>query len=283
MTMAAPLPRARIAAAFAALRRLVPAFALAPLLLLTSCLIEPGEFVSTLDIRADRSFTFTYQGEVYVRDPNDSLSDSLKTAPDATDPDDGADSPADTGPTDKGVSYTPIALATNRADKKERAAPAFSDTPDEAADSDDREKRMAAVAEALRKEKGYRSVVYLGDSKFRIDYAIHGTLDHSFLFPYNIDARALFPFVVIELRGDDRVRVRAPSFGDGEEDPSMNGGKSGAKKRNGTFTLTTDAEIVSQNQEDGAIATPQGRKLVWTVTPMTTIAPMAVLKFPNRK
>ena len=42
--------------------------ALAVFLLLSACLVTPGKFVSTLDIRADRSFTFTYKGEVIASD-----------------------------------------------------------------------------------------------------------------------------------------------------------------------------------------------------------------------
>ena len=35
-------------------------------LLLAGCLLAPGRFTSSLDIRADRSFTFAYQGEVHA-------------------------------------------------------------------------------------------------------------------------------------------------------------------------------------------------------------------------
>jgi hypothetical protein len=47
----------------------------------------------------------------------------------------------------------------------------------------------------------------------------------------------------------------------------------------GVFTLTTNAEIVSQNQENGGQSLPDGsKKVVWTVNPNTRDAPMAVLK-----
>ncbi|MCH3002771.1 hypothetical protein K3W91_14825, partial [Listeria monocytogenes] len=48
-----------------------------------------------------------------------------------------------------------------------------------------------AIATALAKEVGYRKVTYLGDGKFSIDYAISGTLDRGFLWPYNLDAEVL--------------------------------------------------------------------------------------------
>src|SRR3954471_17565621 len=52
-------------------------------LLLASCLLSPGRFVSTLDIRKDRSFTFTYQGEVIAADmkTNDGKGGASKPVP----------------------------------------------------------------------------------------------------------------------------------------------------------------------------------------------------------
>lgn len=58
----------------------------------------------------------------------------------------------------------------------------------------------------------------------------------------------------------------------------MGGGQDAAKALDGRFTLTTDADIVSQNQEDGAQTAPQGKRIVWTITPQTSEAPMAVLR-----
>ena len=43
-------------------------FILAAPLLLASCLLTPGRFTSSLDLRADSSFTFTYQGEATLAD-----------------------------------------------------------------------------------------------------------------------------------------------------------------------------------------------------------------------
>ena len=62
------------------------------------------------------------------------------------------------------------------------------------------EKRNRAIAAALTKEAGYRKVVYLGEGKFMIDYAIKGVLTHGFNWPYNLDGEVIFPFVSIELQ-----------------------------------------------------------------------------------
>ena len=68
---------------------------------------------------------------------------------------------------------------------------------------------------------------------------------------------------------------QGPMLGGGPDDAA-------AKALDGVFTLTTDAEIVSQNQEDGASVTPRGRQLRWIIKPMTTEAPMAVLRLQPR-
>jgi hypothetical protein len=58
-------------------------------------------------------------------------------------------------------------------------------------------------------------------------------------------------------------------------------GDAAAKALNGRFTLTTDAEIVSQNQEEGAETTPQGKRIMWTISPLTSDAPAATLRVKN--
>lgn len=220
--------------------------AIAPLLLLTSCLLSPGKFTSSLDIRKNGAFTYSYVGEVVVSDPSSQMPDT---------------SEADTGKDAKAV--TPA----KPADKAKEVAA-----------------RLREVADALAKEKGFRSVKVIGDNKLSVDYRISGKLDHSFLFPFNIDAKAIVPFIAVEVRADGKVRMQAPAFGNaGDASPvgdmgGMTGGGSDVKERSGTFTLTTDAEIVSQNQEDGAVATATGKQIVWNITPATTTVPLAVLK-----
>ncbi len=124
----------------------------------------------------------------------------------------------------------------------------------------------------------------MGNRIFDIDYAISGRLTHAFLFPFNIDAQIVLPFVAVELRGDDRVRVKAPGFANGfdkSQGPSLGAGGPGeaaAKALNGSFTLTSDAEIISQNQEDGAQTLANGKRIVWRVTPLTSEAPAATLR-----
>lgn len=227
-------------------------------LLLASCLM-PGKFTSTLDIKRDRSFTFTYVGEVYLIDEPDSgmsgMSSMTSDTPDA----DGNDENGQDGEEEK-EKVDPAAAAAAKAKLEEK-------------------RRM--VADALSKEQGYRSVSYVGEGKYQVDYAISGKLDRSFAFPFNSDAEAMIPWLMIEARKDGTARMSAPAFGDSISGmpniPTM-GGAGPNDKREGRFTLTTDAEIVMHNVEAGA--TPGAVKtLAWRVSPTSKTVPTAVVRF----
>lgn len=244
--------------------------ALAAAMLLSGCLVTPGKFESTLDIRADRSFAFTYKGEIIASDVGKDAMPGA-SAPAATD---GAAEQLDSAYDDAQI----FKIATAPAQEK------FGD-----AKGQDDSAQMQAIAAALTKEKGFRSARYLGQHKFAIDYAIAGRLTHAFLFPFNIDAQIVLPFVAVELRGEDKVRVKAPGFSNGfdkSQGPAMGTGGPGedaAKALDGTFTLTTDADIISQNQEDGATPvpagqSPAGKQIRWRITPLTSDAPTATLR-----
>ncbi|HJT40296.1 MAG TPA: hypothetical protein VJ762_08200 [Sphingobium sp.] len=238
--------------------------ALASCLALSACLVTPGKFESTLDIRADRQFSFTYKGEILA-------SDMKGMGPSPATPSGG---PLDGGPDKKDSALHQTAL--------QKPAPAeerFDGSNDDRSD----ETQMQAIAASLTKEKGFRSARYMGKHRFEIDYAISGRLTHAFLFPFNSDAEIVLPFVAVELRGDDRVRVKAPGYSNGFDKSGEGMGASGsgseaAKALDGVFTLTTDAEIVSQNQEEGAQTAPQGKRLSWRITPLTSEAPTATLR-----
>jgi hypothetical protein len=148
---------------------------------------------------------------------------------------------------------------------------------------------MKTLAEALSREYGFRSVKYIGNRKLAIDYAISGRLDHAFVFPFNPDGDVILPFIAVELRGKDRLRVKAPGYANQQSMSASLGGLGGmpaagadadaSSALDGTFTLTTNATIVSQNQEDGAQTLPDGaKKIVWKANPQTKEAPLAVLQ-----
>jgi len=250
--------------------------AIAAPLLLASCILTPGKFTSTLDIRADRSFTFTYLGEVQLAKTKGLSSDGKL----------GGEEQGWEKNAEKPTLYKSAYLTTPGgrpiAATKEKAKDDFGDTPDEAS-------QMKTLAEALSKEYGFRSVKYIGSRKLLIDYSISGKLDHAFIFPFHPDADVILPFIAIELRGKDKVRVKAPGYANQQSMSASLGGMGGmpavgaeadaSSALDGTFTLTTNAAIVSQNQEEGARSLPNGSKqIVWTANPQTREAPLAVLQ-----
>ena len=242
------------------------AFVAAAALTLSSCILSPGKFVSTLHIAKDRSFTFTYVGEVILLDPASAMQQGMEEGLA------GAGEPAEGGMIDlddDGVG--------NAVDVAEPAAPKAPAAP--AAETAQQIAEAKAVAEALSKEVGYRSVEYLGKNKFRVDYSMTGKLDRSFAYPINMDAKSIIPWLVVEVRKDRTARFQAIAFGDQDMDMgSAAKPDSGPKERDGTFTFTTDAELVMQNNEAGMAPGP-GKKVVWRVTPASKTVPTAVVRF----
>ncbi|MDB5670756.1 MAG: hypothetical protein JWO25_1715 [Alphaproteobacteria bacterium] len=230
-------------------------------LLLASCLLSPGKFTASLDIRKDRSFTFAYQGEVIMLDPSESMASSMAGA--------------------MGGEVSKPSESEDTANKSEDVADVAANKSAPAEPSAQTIAQRKAIAEALSKEAGYRSVEYLGGNKMRVDYLVTGKLDRNFVYPLNIDAMAIIPWMAIELRKDGTARMMAIAFGDSNQNMAGATGKPdvSAAERDGIFTFTTDATLVMQNNEAGLAAGP-GTKVVWRVTPTSKAVPTAVVRFP---
>lgn len=240
---------------------------LLPLMLLSACLFQPGKFESSLTIHKDRSFTYTYKGEVMAIDLEGMTGDLAKSmpVPDNPAPTDGVDDLSNSTLDDAQGAETPEEIAAKKAAKDEE---------------------YRELAAQLAKEYGYKTVEYRGNGMFYVDYAISGVLTHGFVFPFNQDSAMIFPWVAVELRGGDTVRVKAPGFAKADTGgmgpmAGMGGGET-PSKMDGTFTLTTDAAIVSQNEENGAKTVGGNSVITWRITPRTDAAPMAVLKVAGR-
>ncbi|QNA82845.1 hypothetical protein G4G27_01570 [Sphingomonas sp. So64.6b] len=245
-------------------------------LALAGCVLAPGKFVSKMTINADRSFTFSYVGEVMALDLGSEFGKGMGDAFSSDTP--SGDTPEPSTDDGKGEELQPALwkIALQDSESKDDDADKKADAAAKKAAAEIKNK---AIAEALSKEAGYRKVTYMGDGKFEVDYQISGTLTHSFVYPYNVDAEAVFPFIVVEVRANNTVRIKAPAFANESTSKGMPGADQASSKLDGVFTLDTDAEIVSQNNEDGA-ASAGGRKTVtWKATPLSKTAPMAVLRF----
>ena len=241
-------------------------FALAAPLVLMSCVFVPGKFESALTIHADRSFTFAYKGEVMAVDLQAFMGKAMQ----------------------EGMAEG----AKGKAGKKDTTPekePDFTLTPEEKAKQDVSFRKLAVE---VAKETGYRTVEYRGNGMFWVDYQISGTLEHGFVFPYNLDNQMIMPWIAVELRGTDLIRIKAPGYvrmsgsstgmgnmGDLSALSMMPGGIGDAFNRlEGTFTFTTDAELVSQNNEAGAVTVGKDKTITWKTDTTTDDAPMASIR-----
>ncbi len=169
-------------------------------------------------------------------------------------------------------------------DKKESAefASLFGFNPsDETANQ-----KMAAT---MMKYDGWKNVTYRGKGIFDVDYQISSKAGHDFLFPLIPQGDFIVPFVALRKREGGTISVNAPALvGGGLKALAARGqalGRSGGSElaglgsqTKGTFTLTTDGEIMTNNTDDGPTKDPAGRKLVWDIGPGTEKIPEALIR-----
>lgn len=260
-------------------------------LLLSACLLAPGKFTSTLDLRKDGRFSFTYAGQISMLGLSKLAQMDRKGS--------ALFEPAPCRTENQAIKRqcTPAEIAQQRKDW-EAGQQAGTDKAKKDAEQarvlfggiDPTSPRAAEeMAERLRKQAGWRSVVYKGDGLYEVDFALSGTLDHDFAFPTIERFPMANAFVVINRRADGSVRVDAPGFGPSSGSGLSNlaamaamdkarDGKLPLPELDGTFTLTTDGQILANNTEDGPRAGTTGQVLAWTITPRSGSAPTALLR-----
>ncbi|GGB67437.1 hypothetical protein [Blastomonas aquatica] len=151
----------------------------------------------------------------------------------------------------------------------------------------------------IKKQKGWRDVVHQGDGLFMIDYTVSGRIDQDFTFPVIEKTQGLSPFVVAAARANGAVRIDAPAFAATGSEGGMGGGMAGlmqimrafgsssdseeAKmftslpKPQGSFTIRTDGEILTNNTDDGPVASDGMKVLQWTINARRTKTPEALI------
>jgi hypothetical protein len=278
--------------------RIAAAGALA--LLATACLLTPGRFDAALDIRRDGSFTYRYAGEVLFITPAAAAAAQAE-AEDTFDPEnqtcgeDMDDLMVDEAATGRECTKEEIAerranweadrlaRAENRKREAEQMKAVFGGL-----DPSD-PKTVEQFTQRLKAYDGWKQVTHKGKGVFDVVYEKSGRLDHDFIFPVFPDVDWIIPFVHATRRGDGRVLVRAPAFAQpqgfgaagGTGGMAAFGGERGSPlpKPQGSFTLTTDAEILTNNTENGASAGAGGTKVLkWVVGPLDSKKPEALLK-----
>lgn len=276
-------------------------------LLLAACLISPGKFNSVLDIRKDGRFSYSYNGEIFMlglsklAELGDKTKDAAVFEPSTCFKDDSMD---------------------ERPCTKEELDQQKTEWEDQQKSKADKDKRDAEMVKAmfggldptdpkvaeefaarLRRQAGWKSVIYKGDGLYQVEFAISGRLDHDFTFPTLERFPMANSFVALVRRTDGSIRLDAPGFG-----PAGNGGgmsnlaqiaamgaamDKGSKgdgdgadtpvmpQLDGTFTFTTNAEILANNTDEGPEAVATGKKLEWRINQRTTNAPTALIKLAN--
>lgn len=148
---------------------------------------------------------------------------------------------------------------------------------------------MSEFARRLQGQGGWKKVVHKGDGLFEVDYEISGRLDHDFVFPVFDRVEFIMPFVQATRLGSGKVRITAPAFvKPGAEWMGMSAAGAAAamgRERNwpfreaeGTFTLVTDAAILTNNTREGPSSEGGSQILKWTVSPLDRGRPEALLQ-----
>lgn len=258
-------------------------------LLLSACLLAPGKFTSTLDIRKDGSFAFAYTGEIHMlaltKLASELGANNSPFTPEKCYKEDGLE--------ERSCSAKDIAdqKATWQAERDRAAEKRRQDAESMKAilgGIDPGNPRAAEeLAARLRRQAGWKRVDYKGDGLFDVDFAIAGRLDHDFTFPTIERFPMANTFVQIALRDDGTVRVDAPGFAPAATGEPFRGMMQGMAAKDapavfpqvdGRFTLRTDGAILANNTDEGPQADPAGQKLDWAVNLRSPAAPTALIR-----
>ncbi|HOB15031.1 MAG TPA: hypothetical protein PK680_06405 [Novosphingobium sp.] len=263
-------------------------------LLLSACLVTPGKFLATLDLRKDGTFTYTYKGEIFVL----GLSELMKAGAKADEPfvehtcfndDTGAERPC----TKDEIAQQKEEWEADRKSAAERRQKELETAKAMLGGLDPSDPRAAEeLASRLRRQAGFNAVTYKGNGIYEVDFRVAGRLDHDFAFPTIEKMAQVVPFFVLNRRTDGSVRFDSPAlngemngaapFGSLGAMIAAEGGKGGEEMPNlpqpdGKFILTTDGTILANNTDEGPKADPAGKRLEWTISPREKAGPMALI------
>lgn len=275
------------------------ALAAAASLALSACILSPGTFDATLDLRRDGRFTFSYNGQIYLL----ALSKLAEMSGQAEGGDGEFVATAcwDEDFNDRECTEEEIAeqRATWEAGAAERKASAEREAEAmrqflggiDPADPEAAEE----LATRLRRQEGWKRVEYRGDGLFEVEFSLTSTMGHDFMFPTFERFPMVNSFVLANARQGGSVRVEAPGFAaqsGGGAFPGMMAGLaaagtassgsdnpfSGFPEMDGTFRIVTDGQILANNTDEGPRSTPEGQVLEWRVNKRTEAAPTALIQ-----
>jgi hypothetical protein len=269
-------------------------------LALSACILSPGTFDATLDLRRDGRFTFTYNGQIYLLALSKLAEMSSKAdgsggefVPSTCWDDDDFNERDCTEEEIAEQRSTWEAGAAERKASAEREAEAMRQFLGGIDPADPQ--AAEELATRLRRQEGWKRVDYRGDGLFEVEFSISSTMGHDFVFPTIERFPMVNSFVLANARQGGTVRVEAPGFAaqaggssfpgmmvglaalgsasSGEENPLA-----GIPEMDGTFRVVTDGQILANNTDEGPRPSPQGQVLEWRVNKRTTTAPMALIQ-----
>lgn len=271
-------------------------------LVLTGCLLSPGKFSSTLEIKRAGAFSYRYEGEIHLL----ALSKLAEMGRASEGAEMYAEEPCYDDESFEERDCTAEEKAQRRQAWEEGAAERKKRKEQEAASLrallggiDPADPAAAEeLAARLRRQAGWTRVDYMGDGLYDVSFALSGKLDHDFLFPTMEGFPMSNFFVLVSRRQGGMVRIDAPGFAphaSGNPLQGMGGmmagavaarpdGKSEGEQMprlpmlDGTFTVVTDGEILANNTDEGPVAGAGGKTLTWKVNLRTRQAPTALIK-----
>ena len=229
-------------------------------LLLAGCLLIPGKFDSQLRLMNDGTYVFVYNGQMQLAE-----GDSNPMSPSSADMDDDPDE-------------------NGNKDNEQKTAAMRSIFGGAVPGDDEGLKKFAAQ---LAKYDGWNKVEYVGDNLFEVEYMVSGHFDQMFAFPTIPGATMQFPFVQIIRRNGGELEISTPAMAGpgglaGTLGPMPMGGSGKQKIQpiDGSFTIETDGEILSNNTADGYQSDGAVKTLQWKVDEASAAAgsPRAIVK-----
>ena len=184
-------------------------------LLLAACLLMPGRFTSDMDLRKDGRFSFRYNGEIVLLPLAEAEEKRRKATIFEPKPCHGEDQTTDRPCTREEIAAQRKAWQDERrqADANRKNEAAMTKGMFGGIDPDD-PRAAEDLAQRLRRQAGWRKVVYMGKGVYQVDFAISGRLDHDFVFPTIEGIGMANAFVLVNRRSDGSVRIDALALSD---------------------------------------------------------------------
>jgi hypothetical protein len=252
-------------------------------LALTGCFFVPGKFQSTLDIRRDGRFTYSYVGEVLFLIPEEQVApvwnDGMASCF-------GEESSAPRRCTEAELADKRQAYETEAKQGQEAGediARLIGYNPVDV-------KANEQLAADLMQYPGWKRVTYAGKGIFQVEYELSGNLDRDFAFPVISQVQTAMPFVNVARTKAGFVNISAAGLASQQlrklivgrapkadrDDPYHLSLQSTLFRANGIFTVKTDAEITSTDGQKSQYGGLQ--QVEWMIDSKASDAPQIQLR-----